>query len=154
VYASRILIEALAIRLAVPRIGDDEIGALRRDLELMRSAGDAGDLSSWEPVHRMFHRRLLAGNEAMERIIDPVVDRSERYRRSSLFKSPARTWEIGNDEHEAIVDAVEARTPEHAALLLARHLARSALTVLAKIAPDEDPKSVRAALDVVQRAAN
>jgi DNA-binding GntR family transcriptional regulator len=154
VYASRILIEALAIRLAVPRMSDDEIAALRRDLEALRGAGDAGDLSSWEPVHRMFHRRLLAGNEAMERIIDPVVDRSERYRRSSLFKSTARTWEIGNDEHEAIVDAVEARSPEQAALLLARHLARSALTVLAKIAPDEDPKSVRAALDVVQRAAN
>jgi DNA-binding GntR family transcriptional regulator len=152
VYASRILIEALAIRLAVPRMSSDDVDALRRDLAAMRTAGDERDLAAWEPVHRMFHRRLVAGNEAMERIIDPVVDRSERYRRSSLFRSPARTWEIGNDEHEAIVTAVEERDPEAASVLLARHLARSALTVLAKIAPDEDPVSIRAALEVVQRA--
>jgi DNA-binding GntR family transcriptional regulator len=81
-----------------------------------------------------------------------VVDRSERYRRSSLYRSPARTWEIGNDEHEAIVSAVEARDEAAAATLLARHLARSALTVLAKIAPDEDPVAIRAALGMVQRA--
>jgi DNA-binding GntR family transcriptional regulator len=154
VYASRILTEALAISLAVPRMTADDVAALRRDLDAMREAGDARDLAAWEPVHRMFHRRLLAGDEAMERIIDPVVDRSERYRRSSLYRSPARTWEIGNDEHEAIVAAIEARDESAAATLLARHLARSALTVLAQIAPDEDPVAIRAALGMVQRASD
>ena len=36
---------------------------------------------------------------------------------------------------------------------LARHLARSALTVLAKIAPEEDPVAVRSALQMVQAGA-
>jgi DNA-binding GntR family transcriptional regulator len=153
VYASRILFEALAIRLTVPGMKSSDHQALRADLEAMREAGNAQDLRAWEPVHRDFHRRLLHGSESMERIIDPILDRSERYRRSSLFGSPARTWELGNDEHEAIVAACEARDPKEAAALLARHLARSALTILAKIAPEEDPVAVRAALDVVRRSA-
>jgi DNA-binding GntR family transcriptional regulator len=153
VYASRILFEALAIRLTVPGMTTADHQALRADLEAMREAGDAQDLRAWEPVHRDFHRRLLQGSESMERIIDPILDRSERYRRSSLFGSPARTWEIGNDEHEAIVAACEARDPQEAASLLARHLARSALTVLAKIAPEEDPVAVRTALDIARRSA-
>jgi DNA-binding GntR family transcriptional regulator len=152
VYASRILFEALAIRLTVPGMTTADLQALRADLERMREAGDAQDLRAWEPVHRDFHRRLLHGSESMERIIDPILDRSERYRRSSLFGSPARTWELGNDEHEAIVAACESGDPQEAASLLARHLARSALTVLAKIAPEEDPVAVRAALDLVRRS--
>ena len=39
-----------------------------------------------------------------------------------------------------------------ASVYLARHLARSALTVLAKIAPEEDPVAVRSALQMVQAA--
>lgn len=151
VYASRILFEALALRLTVPAMTAADHELLRGDLEAMRVAGDAQDLRAWEPVHRVFHRRLLQGSEAMERIIDPVLDRSERYRRSSLFGSPARTWELGNDEHEAIVEACEARDPAQASSLLARHLARSVLTVLAKIAPEEDPIAVRTALELVSR---
>lgn len=149
VYASRILFEALALRLAVPGMRAEDHAALREDLDAMRAAGDAQDLRQWEPVHRDFHRRLTAGNEALQRVIDPAVARSERYRRSSLFGSPARTWELGNDEHEAIVAACEARDPQQAASLLARHLTRSALTVLVKIAPEKDPVAVRAALDLV-----
>lgn len=151
VYASRILFEALAIRLTVPGMVPADHEALRGDLQAMRAAADAQDLRAWEPVHRGFHRRLLSGSDAIQGIIDPVLDRSERYRRSSLFGSPARTWEIGNDEHEAIVEACESRDVERASGLLARHLARSALTVLAKIAPEKDPVAVRAALALVQR---
>jgi DNA-binding GntR family transcriptional regulator len=151
VYASRILIEALAIRLTVPTLTEADIGHLRDDLEAMAQAARAEDISAWEPVHRRFHRRLIRGcDEALARIIDPVADRTERYRRTSLFRSAARTWEIGNDEHESIVDACEARDATLAAVYLARHLARSALTVLAKIAPDEDPAAVRSALQLVQ----
>ena len=151
VYASRIVVEALAVRLTVPGMTAEDHAALRAALDAMRAAGQAQDISAWEPVHRDFHRRLTNGcSPTLARLIDLVVDRSERSRRSSLFGSPARTWELGNDEHEAIVLACEdGRAPE-ASMLLARHLARSVLTVLAKLAPDKDPVAVRAALALVQ----
>lgn len=153
VYAGRLLVEALAIRLTVPGLTTEELAALRADLDAMSEAASARDIRAWEPVHRDFHRRLINGRDAaVARIIEPAVDRSERYRRTSLFGAPARTWEVGNDEHEAIVEACEANDPELASLLLARHFARSALTILAKIAPDVEPVAVRAALQLVQRS--
>jgi DNA-binding GntR family transcriptional regulator len=153
VYGSRILLEALAVRLTVPNMSTDDLEALHRALEEMTEAARRQDISEWEPVHRTFHRRLIMGSdEAVARIIDPVVDRSERYRRSTLFGSPARAWEIGNEEHEAIVEACDLRDSELAAHRLARHLARSALTVLAKVSPEDDPVAIRTALQIVGRA--
>jgi DNA-binding GntR family transcriptional regulator len=153
VYASRIVMEALAIRLTVPDLDASDLAALREDLRNMAEAGEAQDLSAWEPLHADFHRRLTNGcDEQMSRIIESVANHTERYRRSSLFGSPVRTWEIGNQEHEAIVEACEAGNPAEASILLARHLARSALTVLAKVAPEANPVAVREALRMVQRA--
>ena len=153
VYASRIMMEALAIRLTVPTMQPADFEALRDELLKMQAAAEAQDLSVWEPLHADFHRRLTNGcDEQMSRIIESVADHTERYRRSSLFGSPSRTWEIGSEEHEAIVAACESGKPEEASVLLARHLARSALTILAKVAPEQDPLAVREALRMVQRA--
>lgn len=150
VYASRILLEALAVRMTVPTLTAQDLTALHDDLGGMAGAAAAADVTLWEPIHRAFHRRLISGGDAaLTRIVDPLVDRSERYRRSSLYGSPARSWEIGNREHEAIVDACERSEPELAAGLLARHLTRSALTVLAKIAPEHEPVAIRGALRLV-----
>jgi DNA-binding GntR family transcriptional regulator len=151
VYAGRILVEALAVRLTVPVLTAPDLADLRHSLAAMADASRRKDLRAWEPVHRSFHRRLISGaDDALGRIIDPLIDRSERYRRSSLFGSPARAWEIGNDEHESIVAACEERDAQQACVLLARHLARSALTVVAKIAPEDEPRAVRAALQIIR----
>jgi DNA-binding GntR family transcriptional regulator len=147
------MIEALAIRLTVPVLTADDLAQLRLDLVAMEEAARSQDIRAWEPIHRDFHRRLITGSDAeLARVIEPVAERSERYRRTSMFGAPARTWEIGNDEHEAIVAACEARDAQRASVLLARHLARSALTVLAKVAPDEEPVAVRTSLQMVQGA--
>ena len=153
VYASRIVMEALAIRLTVPGLAAADIAMLRGDLYKMREAGEAQNIADWEPLHADFHRRLTNGcDEQMSRVIESVANHTERYRRSSLFGSPVRTWEIGNQEHEAIVEACETGNVNDASILLARHLARSALTILAKVAPEENPVAVREALLMVQRA--
>ena len=153
VYASRILLEAVAIRLTVNGLTAEDDAALRADLVAMESAAQAQDLGAWEPLHRAFHHSLIKGSDtALTKIIDPLVDRCERYRRTSLFGSPARAWELGNKEHEAIVEACEHRDANKASLLLARHFSRSALTILAIIAPEENPAAVRSALQLIQRA--
>lgn len=153
VYASRILVEALAIGLTVPTLTADDDVALKSDLAAMAAAAEAQDLAAWEPLHRSLHWRMIKGcDDALARCIEPMIDRSERYRRTSLHGSPARAWAIGNEEHEAIVAACTARRPGEAAVLLARHYARSALTAIAKIAPEQDPVTVRAALQLILQA--
>src|SRR4051794_15493157 len=153
VYASRILIEALAIRLTVPKLRADDLAALHHELKAMAAAARTGDLKAWEPVHGRFHRRLVDGaGPALVRMIEPLLDRAERYRRVALAGSAPRMWEVGNDEHEAIVQACEHRDPNLASTLLARHLARSALTALAKVAPEQEPAAIRTALGMVQHS--
>ena len=154
VYANRILIEAVAIRVTVPKLtaADDE--ALRALLDAMQVAASAEDLHAWEPIHQDFHRHLIGGCEpAVMRLIEPIAERCERFRRSSMFGAPTRAWEVGNDEHEAIAAACRARKPGLASELLARHYARSALTALAKLAPEQDTAAVRTALRLVQPTA-
>jgi DNA-binding GntR family transcriptional regulator len=56
---------------------------------------------------------------------------------------------VGDEEHAAILAACQSRDGARAALLLARHLTRSALTLIAHLEPSYDPVAVRAALQMV-----
>jgi hypothetical protein len=53
-------------------------------------------------------------------------------------------------EHGSILDACKEGNREEAAQRLARHLARTALSVLAHLAPEYEPVAVRTALHLVQ----
>ena len=54
-----------------------------------------------------------------------------------------------DQEHRRIVAAVRARDDTGAAMELARHLARSALTLIGHLAPDRDVPATRAAVRLV-----
>jgi hypothetical protein len=53
-------------------------------------------------------------------------------------------------DHEQIVQACKERNEEEAAQRLARHLTRTALTVLAQMAPEYEPVAVRKALHLAR----
>ncbi len=55
-------------------------------------------------------------------------------------------WAAGAAEHESIVAACAERDAPLAAERLARHLSRTALSVLTRVAPEHEPARVRAAL--------
>jgi DNA-binding GntR family transcriptional regulator len=56
---------------------------------------------------------------------------------------------VGDEEHGAILAACQTGHGGAAALLLARHLTRSALTLIAHLEPGYDPAAVRGALQMV-----
>jgi DNA-binding GntR family transcriptional regulator len=85
----------------------------------------------------------------LRREIATLMTRSDRYRRMSVLGDEPAGRAVGDEEHEAILAACRARDPDEAAQRLARHLARSALTLLAHLAPDADPAGVRSALQLV-----
>jgi DNA-binding GntR family transcriptional regulator len=147
VYGSRIMLESLGIALAVPRLGQVQLEALQATGAEMRQATD---LNRWDALHAAFHIGLMgpAGAPLGEEITRLMV-RSDPYRRMSVRANGAAGRRLGDQEHEAILRACELRHPSDAALLLARHLARSALTVLANLAPDFEPVTVRGALQMV-----
>lgn len=150
-YALRIAVEALAVRLTVPRMADSNLSELRRLLEEMDELSRLRDFERWEVPHRAFHRALVArGGERLVTLIDELSDHAERYRRI-LLEHP-RAWSAVASEHAAIVRACEARDAGEAASRLAAHFATTALTVGATLAPEYEPADVRESLRLVREA--
>jgi DNA-binding GntR family transcriptional regulator len=149
-YASRVLLEPLALRMTVAAGDRGGLRHLRADLARMSAAARAEDVLAWECAHASFHLGLLAGcEEPLRRQIRVTISRTDRYRRISVLGGRPESWRIGEDEHRAIFDACQAGDADRAAVLLARHLDRSARAVLAILAPGWEP----AALDLAMRTA-
>jgi DNA-binding GntR family transcriptional regulator len=144
-YAMRIVHESLAIRINVPRFTKRDFDALRGCLRRMEALA-GHDLRQWQGVDREFHFTLLshAGDRLM-RTIRELYDHADRYR-WLYIKGVPRALSIAADEHKAIFEASADGDAALAAAHLARHLARTALTVLTHHAPEHDPTTVRAAI--------
>lgn len=149
VYTNRVLLETLAIVLTVPNLEPDELQTIEQALADMRALAAAGVYADWEEAHAQFHRSLLVhASEPLRRMIATFAARGDRYRRLYQSRIP-RAWTIGDAEHEAIFRACEARDATLAGALLARHFARTALSLLAAMVPERDPTHLRTALRLV-----
>jgi DNA-binding GntR family transcriptional regulator len=144
-YAVRIVTEALGVALTVPRLTSDELDALDTALAEMDALAGS-DVVAWEQVHQRFHRLLACHAGArIERLGLDCFEHAERYRRKYVTGEP-RAWSQGAAEHSEIVEACRARDAALASAHLARHLSRTALTVLMLVAPEPEPQTVRAAV--------
>lgn len=148
-YAVRIANEALGIRLTVPVMTADDDASLEDTLRQMARYAAQRDIEAWEQHHRAFHAHLVrGGGKRLCRMLAEFCDHAERYRRLYMTSEP-RAMSIGPAEHEAIAAACHARNATLAAVELARHLSRTALTALLQIAPEHDPAMVRGTLRAV-----
>jgi DNA-binding GntR family transcriptional regulator len=146
-YASRVLVEALAVRLTVPRYTPADLAELRASLAEMRRLSEERDIDAWEAAHRRYHELLrVHAGERIQRLARELSDHSERYRR--VHMAEAQAWSTAAREHAAIVDAC-AEGAGAASVQLARHLARTALTLIASVDPEHEPVGVREALRLV-----
>jgi DNA-binding GntR family transcriptional regulator len=144
-YAMRIVHESLAIRINVPRFSKRDIDALRAALRKMESLA-GHDLRGWQAVDREFHFTLVAhAGDRLMRTIRELYDHADRYR-YLYIKGVPRALSIAAEEHRKILEACVSGDAAAAAGQLARHLARTALTVLTHHAPEHDPTTVRAAI--------
>jgi DNA-binding GntR family transcriptional regulator len=144
-YALRIVTEAFAIRATVPHLTGDELAMLHTHLDEMNALAGT-DVGRWETVHRRFHHTLVSYSGArIVRLIAQLYDHAERYRLVYHAQGP-RAWSQGDAEHREIVAACDERDSPEAAAALARHLARTASSVLMQVAPDHEPSLVRDAV--------
>jgi DNA-binding GntR family transcriptional regulator len=145
-YALRIPEEALAIRLTVSAFTAAELDEIDHLLDEMDDLASAETLSEWELRHRRFHRLLVChAGDRITRSVQDLQDYCERYRRALLQQSPI-SFDIGAREHRAIAGACRSRDAIAAASALARHLGRTALTLVSLTDPSYDPRPVREAL--------
>jgi DNA-binding GntR family transcriptional regulator len=142
-YALRIVTDSLALRSGVPRFTEEDLDSLSQTLDELDTITD---FDLWEVPHRRFHQLLTSyGGQRLARASAQLSDHAERYRRTYLVNEPT-AWATSSREHRAILEACREREPARAIDLLARHLSRSVLTVLATYAPAYDPVLVREAV--------
>jgi DNA-binding GntR family transcriptional regulator len=147
VYAARVLLEPLALRLTVPRLRPGDLGALRERLATMRRVAAQVDIATWENAHRAFHRRLIsAAPTPLREEIETLMARADRYRRIAVRDDTAQGRALGDGEHEAIIEACAASDAPRAASLLRAQLVRSARTVQALVVPGSELPALEAAL--------
>ena len=144
-YALRVMVEPLAVRLSVPLMSGADLDAIGTALEAMDARAKLRDLDAWERAHRSYHELLRAhAGERFVRLAGDLSDHTERYRR--VYMGEPRAWTAAAEEHRAVAQACMAREGALAASQLARHLARTALSLMAAVSPEHDPVPIRVAL--------
>lgn len=147
-YANRIMLETLAIALTIPHLTPADFEALETLQQQMHVAGMQKDARVWEEENKQFHSILsLHAEGQLHEAIQRFLTGSERYQRL-MVRTTEQVWEVGEAEHAAIVLACRKGDQYLAMEMLARHLARTALTLIAHVAPEYDPVTIRTALRI------
>lgn len=121
-YQVREVLEVLAVRLAVPRLTQDDLDQLDALQHAMHLAADANDAEAFFAVNAEFHGFVVdkAGNGDLKSIYDSLIDRMRRYRTPSLDLRGGMTTSL--DEHATLLVAIREGNTDEAAHLMAQHI--------------------------------
>jgi DNA-binding FadR family transcriptional regulator len=121
----RAALEAGAAELAAERATREQIGYLETLVARMASETD---FAEWGKVDTLVHL-ALADASGSRRLLAEITDiRAEAYRLSLSVPEPRSTFDLSNDEHRAILNAVAAHRPERARQAVCEHI-RSTLAL-------------------------
>lgn len=150
-YAERIVIEALGVRLTVSGLSSVDIKELHSLMVSMDGLFKERRFEEWESANRAFHTLLIsrAGDHLISRA-DQLMHLARRYRQAlASVDRDLGGFVQGSEDHRQIVDACEAGDPEVASGMTARYLARTALNAISVRDPAHDPVAIREALRMV-----
>jgi DNA-binding GntR family transcriptional regulator len=121
-YQVREALEVLAVRLAVPRLSEEDLSALRRFNEEMRRCARAGDALGFFQANAAFHALIVerSTNERLRRMHEQLTNQMRRYRMRSLELRGGMERSLA--EHAAIIEAMQRRDASAAAALLGEHI--------------------------------
>jgi DNA-binding GntR family transcriptional regulator len=152
--ALRIVSEALAVRLTIPQLTDDDLARVESILDRLEEGEPRAQEPWWEDLHREFHLGLISGAFGLLKgMIDSAYDHADRYQRLYDWWGPPflQSLEPSRHEHRAILAAAKAREPQETAELLARHYARGALLFVADHDLEFEGTAIRNALALILR---
>lgn len=126
VYQARLALEPLAARLAAAQFTPQDAEAAAAALAGHVEACAKEDPTEIWATHTSFHFAIYGAAQSrwLVRLITPLWESSERYRRASL--PIQRSLRERQSEHERMLAACVARDPECAARETSNHLARTA----------------------------
>ncbi len=148
-YVMRIALEAVAVRITVPRLRSVDIAELEGLLAQLDHFAAARDYPGFRRPHRAFHLALVAasGPRVCE-MIGRLFDHAERYRLAFGANTP-EVYEQRRAEHRALVDAARAGDGDLAARELIAHYAHTVALVFAALDPGHDLARLRTTIAIV-----
>jgi DNA-binding GntR family transcriptional regulator len=154
-YAIRIALESLAVRLTVPLLSQAELADVKLAYLEWSAALSEGDLGAFRESHRRFHFSLYAhaGTRLVKQVAD-LWDHAERYRLLQWTHAGDQTQiaRLGHRDHAGILEAAQQHDAALAGRRMAEHIARTALMTLVQVDPNHEPTRVREALAHVPEA--
>jgi DNA-binding GntR family transcriptional regulator len=121
-FATRRALEAAIIQILTPLIDKSGIQNLRQMLDQEQDAYLQGDSKLALSLSVDFHRQLakMSGNSVLEEYLNDIIRRTPLVILTHLSADPQNRCR--NQEHEAIVDAIEAGDAGKAAEIMNQHL--------------------------------
>ena len=121
----RSAVEPLAAELAAGQAQPALAADLREVAELMRSAGDSGDLAGFLELDIRFHRLVLqgSGNEMFAKLHEPIA--AVLSGRTDLGMMPDHPHQNTLQLHEDVAAAIQNRRPEKARAAMERIMRRT-----------------------------
>jgi DNA-binding GntR family transcriptional regulator len=119
----RTSLEMTAVRLAVRSMTKSQLFILKAIVEEQREADGAGDRLRFHAADERFHMMIseISGYPGIWRVVMQVKTQVDRYRMTTL-EHPHRMGQVVQD-HERVLEAMEAGDAERAARAMETHLA-------------------------------
>lgn len=136
VYRLRELLEAEAIRAAVPLLTGDDLAELAQAADRVDSAGRRGELAEVGVANRRFHFLLFeaSGRRVLTRLLGQLWDATDAYR--AVYFADERNRERVIAEHESILAACRAGDVVRAVDLQAAHRTHSVSALRPLLGPE------------------
>ena len=142
------MLETLAVSMTAKSLTAEDVERMSDALRRMQELVGVGRTDEWHAAHQEFHRiATQAVGPHLQRMLASLGEHSERYIRLARLGAPG-SWGRAHTDHEALLEALRLGDPADAARLIARHLARTALSVLADVAPEYEPAATRTVLGI------
>lgn len=146
-YMKRIVLESLGVAITTRSMSGELLEELRSVVTELESERAHKDFEQWKTLHRRLHRTIVAeAGDALVNELEHMELRSERYQSAYKGAHIVGWWQRGEAEHRELFEAMASGNAAQAAELAARHLARTALELLAALAPEFDTTRLRNAL--------
>lgn len=147
-YMKRVVLEALGVSITTKRMTPDLLDELRGVITRLESEECHKDFEVWQHLHRRLHSLIVS--QAGQALVDELAVlelRSGRYQTASKGAHFPGWWHRGEVEHRELYGAIAGGNGPAAAELAAKHLARTALELLAALAPEYDTSRLRDSLN-------
>ena len=147
-YIKRIMLESFGVSVTTRTMSVVQREGLREVADALESEHAHNDFTQWQKLHGELHRRMVIGvGEPLLTNLCELEQHSVRYQSAYKGEHLAGWWQRGEVEHRLIYDAMVEGDVANAAERVARHLARTALELLAALAPEHDTSRLRASLN-------